>query len=116
VGVALVSAGWLPRRGYHQHDVFFRLNNHMSRAYRPSSHFDGPALVIRSDGSGRTPGTVRSQSGFADLGWSALIGGPITTVEVVAAHSDLLRKPAVEEVAAHVTTALASMLDEATLR
>jgi thioesterase domain-containing protein len=59
---------------------------------------------------------VRSQSGFTDLGWSALIGGPITTVEVVAAHSDLLRKPAVEEVAAHVTTALASMLDEATLR
>jgi acyl-coenzyme A synthetase/AMP-(fatty) acid ligase/thioesterase domain-containing protein/acyl carrier protein len=104
VVLALTTAGWLPRRGYHQHEVFFRLNNHMSRRYVPSSTFDGPTLVVRSAEPQRT--ASRRQSALADLGWSTLVSGPITTIEVDAQHSDLLRKPAVELVAAHVAAAL----------
>ena len=111
VWIALATAGWWPRRGYHQHELFFRLNNHMSRTYTPSSTFDGPTLVVRGADFGGAPD--RTQSARADLGWSTLVRGPITTVEVPARHSDLLRRPAVDLVAAAIAAALDGVVDGA---
>jgi thioesterase domain-containing protein len=90
--------------------VFFRLNIHMARKYTPSSTFDGPTLVVRgrtSDGLPPDSGLpIRPQRALADLGWSEFVTGPITVVEVPGDHSGLLRKPVVDLVAAHITTAL----------
>ena len=109
--IALTSAGLVPRPGYHQYELFMQLNVRMSREYAPSSTFDGPTLVMRSDAPDDfPPGTdgpvTRAQHAFADLGWSEFVRGPITTVDVPAKHSSLLRKPAVDLVAAHIATAL----------
>ena len=103
--VALTSAGLFPRRGYHQYELFLRLAIHLSREYTPSSTFDGSTLVVR--------GPIRPQHTLADLGWSKLVSGPVTTVEVPSDHRNLLRKPAVDLIAAHIVTALE---DTATVR
>ncbi len=109
--IALTSTGLLPRRGYRQYDLFLRLNSRMSREYTPSATFDGATLVVRGDASdGLSPGTEdpppRAQRALPDLGWSKLVSGPITVAEVAADHLSLLRRPAVEVVAEHITNAL----------
>jgi thioesterase domain-containing protein len=108
--VAFITAGWWPRHGYHQYRVFFRLNIHMARKYKPSSTFDGPTLVVRGEASDGLPPDsglpIRPQRALADLGWSQFVNGPITVVEVPGDHSGLLRKPVVDLVAAHITSAL----------
>ena len=107
---AFISAGWLPRRGYHQYRLFFRLNIQMARKYVPSSIFDGPTLVVRGQASDGLPpddgSSISLQRALADLGWSQFVSGPITVVEVPGDHSGLLRKPVVDLVAAHINTAL----------
>ena len=94
---ALATAGLLPRPGYHQYDLFLRLSVNMVRAYQPASTFDGPMLLVRGDAS---EGPAR------DLGWSSLVSGPITVVDVPAEHVDALRKPAVDRVGQAVRAAL----------
>ncbi len=47
--ISLASAGWLPRRGYHQYDLFLRLHTRMAYEYRPRHTFDGSTLVVSSD-------------------------------------------------------------------
>jgi thioesterase domain-containing protein len=81
-----------------QYELFLWLNTYMSRKYRPSATFDGPVLLVRSRGS----------DAVADLGWSALVRGPITAVDVPSDHSNLLRAPAVDRVAASIAAALDS--------
>jgi thioesterase domain-containing protein len=93
----------LPRRGYHQYDLFLRLNARMAYEYRPSGAFDGPVLVVRSDGADGI-GHHRQH----DLGWSELVTGPITAIEIPTDHFDLMRRPAVEKVGASISTALQS--------
>jgi thioesterase domain-containing protein len=110
--ISLTSAGWLPRRGYHQYSLFLRLNTRMAHEYEPSGTFDGAALVVRGDTSDGFPaglGVVPDPSRRAspDLGWSKLVTGPITAVDVPADHHGLMRPPAVEQVGAHVAAALA---------
>jgi len=109
--VAFASAGWLPRRGNRQYQLFEQLNIHMSRHYTPSSTFDGPALVVRGNAFEGAPprnggSPTRPWHPLPDLGWSQLVRGPITAVEVPVDHLSLLRKPAVEVVAAHIAAAL----------
>jgi acyl-coenzyme A synthetase/AMP-(fatty) acid ligase/thioesterase domain-containing protein/acyl carrier protein len=110
--VALTTAGFWPRRGYHQYELFLRLNTRMLREYTPSSTFDGATLVVRgveTDGAPpetETPPTP-AQRMLADLGWSKLVTGPVTAVEVPADHLGILRKPAVDLVAGHIAAALA---------
>jgi thioesterase domain-containing protein len=111
--VALTSAGLWPRRGFHQYELFLRLNTRMLREYTPSSTFDGPTLVVRCDLSATIPSgtngaSVPVQPTLDDLGWSEFVRGPLDTVTVPADHLSLLRKPAVELVAAHITAALRS--------
>jgi acyl-coenzyme A synthetase/AMP-(fatty) acid ligase/thioesterase domain-containing protein/acyl carrier protein len=101
--ISLTSAGLLPRRGYHQYDLFLRLNARMAYEYRPSGAFDGPVLVVRSDGADGI-GHHRQH----DLGWSELVTGPITAIEIPTDHFDLMRRPAVEKVGASISTALQS--------
>jgi acyl-coenzyme A synthetase/AMP-(fatty) acid ligase/thioesterase domain-containing protein/acyl carrier protein len=96
-GIALASAGLVPRRGYRQYELFWDLNLRMSQRYAPASRFDGSVLVVRSD---EPPHTA------ADLGWSELVSGPVTSVHVPAEHLRLLRAPAVDLVAAHIVAAL----------
>ena len=99
--IAFTSAGLVPRRGYRQHELFLRLHAHMVHEYRPSGTFDGPVLVVRSD----APIDVDERPRH-DLGWSKLVAGPLTAVEVPSDHLDLLRRPAVEKVGgANVTRA-----------
>ncbi len=100
--ISLTSAGSLPRRGYHQYDLFLRLHARMAYEYRPSATFDGPVLVVRSDSWDGTQ---------IDLGWSNLVTGPLTAVEVPGEHLDLTRRPADEKVGGHVSDALRSRLD-----
>ena len=107
--IALTSAGWLPRRLSRQRDLFFRLNSRMKREYTPSGIFDGPTLVVRGDASGGLPPGTEDLSDLAhrtlaDLGWSTLVSGPVTTAEVAADHNSLVRRPAVDIVAAHITS------------
>jgi amino acid adenylation domain-containing protein len=109
--ITLTSAGWLPRRGYRQHDLFERLNSRMKREYTPSGIFDGATLVVRGDASdGLPPGTEDppdpAHRALADLGWSKLVSGPVTTAGVPADHLSLLHRPAVDLVAAHITNTL----------
>jgi thioesterase domain-containing protein/acyl carrier protein len=109
--IVLTSAGWLPRRGYRQYDLFLRLNSRMAREYVPSGMFDGPTLVVRGNASdSRTPGAGeeagRAHRALADLGWSKLVTGPVTSVEAPADHLSLLRKPAVEVVAMQIAAAV----------
>ncbi|HXY91692.1 MAG TPA: AMP-binding protein, partial [Acidimicrobiia bacterium] len=114
--ITLTSAGLIPRRGYHQYDVFLRLNARMSREYKPSTTFDGPVLVVRGSTSiGRPPNVVvdpdldavaRDRRLMHDLGWSKLVSGPLSVIEIPGDHFDVMRQPAVEQVAAHVNTAL----------
>jgi acyl-coenzyme A synthetase/AMP-(fatty) acid ligase/thioesterase domain-containing protein/acyl carrier protein len=94
--IALTSAGLVPRRGYHQYDLFLRLHTRMALEYRPTEVFDGPALVVRTPGGGQ-----------ADLGWSERVTGPVTVVEVSGDHAAFLRRPTVEDVGRVVSTALA---------
>jgi thioesterase domain-containing protein len=110
--LALTSAGWLPRRGYRQYDLFLRLNSRMSREYTPSGTFDGSTLVVRgsiSDGVIPRDDAPPPRAGraLADLGWSKLVTGPVVTTEVPADHLSLLRKPAVALVGAQVSETLA---------
>ncbi len=93
--LALSSAGLFPRRGYHQYDLFLRLHTRMATEYRPTSSFDGPVLLVR--GSRPRPG---------DLGWSRLVTGEVSVVDVPGDHLGLLRAPAVEHVGTIVRDAL----------
>jgi phthiocerol/phenolphthiocerol synthesis type-I polyketide synthase D len=109
--VALATAGWLPRRGYHQYEVFSDLTTRMVRKYTPSSVFDGPTLLVRGDATdvvlpGAVPAQPRAQWARADLGWSEFVRGPISVVDVRSDHSGLLRRPAVDVVAQHIVSAL----------
>jgi thioesterase domain-containing protein len=99
--IALTSAGLVPRRGYHQYDLFLRLHTRMALEYRPTQVFDGPALVVRSPGGGQ-----------ADLGWSERVNGPVTVVEVAGDHAAFLRRPTVEDVGRVVSKALADRTPE----
>ena len=94
--IEVATAGWLPRRGYHQYVLFRQLNYRMLRKYTPTAIFDGPTLLV----------LALPQDALTDQGWSELLSGSVTTVEVSAAHLDLLHKPAVDVVAAHITAAL----------
>jgi amino acid adenylation domain-containing protein len=110
--ISLTSAGWLPRRGYHQYNLFLRLNTRMAREYEPSGTFDGAALIVRGDTSDGLPAGLDlvpdpGHRASPDLGWSKLVTGPITAVDVPADHHGLMRPPAVEQVGAHVAAALA---------
>ena len=83
----------------------------MSREYTPSGIFDGPTLVVRGDASdGFPPGTEDAPGpahrALADLGWSKLVSGPVTTVDVPAGHVSLLRRPGVDLVAKHISNTL----------
>jgi thioesterase domain-containing protein len=111
--MALATAGLVPRRGYRQHDLFFRLNGRMARRYTPATTFDGPALVVRSDAFAEpAPATdgrpSRPLHPLTDLGWSEHVSGPVTTVEMPVDHWSLLRKPAVDVIAGHIAAALAA--------
>ncbi len=93
----LTTAGLLPRPGYHQYDVFLRLSTYEAHRYHPTATFDGPTLVVRSGpGPRQTP----------DLGWSRLVTGPITVVDVPGDHLGVLRKPTVDRVGPAVRSAL----------
>ncbi|HXY92915.1 MAG TPA: AMP-binding protein [Acidimicrobiia bacterium] len=117
--VALSSAGLFPRRGYDQYELFLRLHARMAHEYRPAGTFDGPVLVLRGDASdGRPPNAPEEfdddldlidvdEREFRDLGWSRLVTGPITAVDVPGDHLGLLRRPAVEKVGQVVSDALA---------
>jgi thioesterase domain-containing protein len=112
--VSLSSAGILPRKGYEQYELFLRLNARMSYEYHPTRTFDGPLLVVRGRMSdGRPPNAPMplelegieksdylpdSPRHLNDLGWSKLVTGPVTVVDVPADHLGLLRAPAVEKV------------------
>jgi thioesterase domain-containing protein len=91
--------------------LFWQLTMRMSRTYTPSSTFDGPTLIVRADARDElAPGTdgprPRPQLARADLGWPEFVRGPITVVEVRSDHWNLLRRPAVDLVAAHISAAL----------
>ncbi|HXY93803.1 MAG TPA: thioesterase domain-containing protein, partial [Acidimicrobiia bacterium] len=93
----LTTAGLLPRPGYHQYDVFIRLSTDLMRNYQPSATFDGPILLLR----GRHDEGVER-----DLGWSRLVTGPLTVVDVPADHYELMRNPPVEDVGRILRSAL----------
>jgi thioesterase domain-containing protein len=97
---ALTSAGLLPRRGLEQYELFLRLSSRMAREYHPTTVLDAPALVIRTAGEGHS-----GMGAHDDLGWSELIRGPITVVEVASDHLGLLRRPTVLDVGAHLRAA-----------
>ncbi len=120
--LSLSSAGIFPRKGYEQYELFLRLNARMSYEYRPTRTFEGPLLVVRgrmSDGrppnapvpleldgiehSDLLPDSPRDRY---DLGWSKLVTGPVTVVDVPADHLGLLRAPAVEKVGQVIGDAL----------
>ncbi|MEX1008976.1 MAG: AMP-binding protein [Acidimicrobiia bacterium] len=113
--ISLTSAGWLPRRGYHQYNLFLRLNARMAHEYKPSGIFDGPALIVRGDIPDGIPAGLELEEkpdpgrrALPDLGWSKLVTGPITVAEVSADHQGLTREPAVNQVAAHIAAAVGS--------
>jgi thioesterase domain-containing protein/acyl carrier protein len=116
--ISLTSAGLLPRRGYHQYDLFLRLHARMAREYTPTHHFDGRVLVVRGDASdGRPPNAPIDAVGeiedldrrkLHDLGWSRIVTGPVTVVEVPADHLGLLHRPVVETVGEQITRAIAA--------
>ena len=92
--LAIATAGWVPRHGDAQYDVFFRLQAAQIPRYAPKDRLDCPLLVIRT------------QDDEGDLGWSQLTSGTVTIAEVRAEHLDLLRTPAVEQVGRLVRDAL----------
>jgi acyl-coenzyme A synthetase/AMP-(fatty) acid ligase/thioesterase domain-containing protein/acyl carrier protein len=111
--ISLTSAGLLPRRGYHQYDLFLRLAARMAKEYRPTGIFTGPVLVVRGDLSDGRPTNIElpadldpGRRALPDLGWSALVTGEITARDVPADHSGLLRRPAVDQVGKYVSEAL----------
>ncbi|MEX1009369.1 MAG: hypothetical protein WD271_16240 [Acidimicrobiia bacterium] len=69
----------------------------MARDYQPASTFDGPMLLVRGD---------QGEDTSRDLGWSSLVTGPITAVDVRGDHNRILRKPAVDRVGHIVRAAL----------
>ncbi len=92
--LALSGAGLFPRRGYHQYELFLRLHTRMAAEYHPTSTFDGPVLLVRS--------------GRDDLGWSRLVTGPLSVVDVPADHLGLVRTPVVERVGQIVADVLST--------
>lgn len=91
--LVISTAGWMPRRGYAQYDVFYRLQAAAMRKYSPASTFEGPTLLIRAGGPD-------------DRGWSAFATGPLTVVELHCEHRDIIRRPTVERVGRIVADAL----------
>ena len=111
--ISTTSAGLLPRRGYHQYDLFLRLAARMAHAYRPTGIFTGPLLVLRGSASDGRPSNIElpadrdpGRRALPDLGWSALVTGEITALDVPADHLGLLRRPAVDQVGKYVSEAL----------
>jgi acyl-coenzyme A synthetase/AMP-(fatty) acid ligase/thioesterase domain-containing protein len=64
--------------------------------YRPEGRYVGRVLVLRSEDTRALP----------DLGWSAVIDGPIEVVDVPGRHGDLAKPPHVAEVAAALQRAI----------
>jgi hypothetical protein len=107
--------GLVPRRGYAQYELFYRLNVRMAQEYRASRTFDGPTLIVRGTVADERP--PLSHDGMdqrlnidpriqPDLGWSRLVSGRITVVDVPSDHVGLLRRPAVDRVAKAIDDAL----------
>ncbi len=59
--------------------------------YRPRRVYEGPAVVVRCALPGQDLTAPR------DFGWSRWVNGPITVVELVSEHLDVLRPPMVAE-------------------
>jgi thioesterase domain-containing protein len=68
----------------------------MTRAYTPSSTYAGPLLVTH----------VEASMGEPDLGWSAFVHGPISTIEVPGTHDSMVRRPYVTTLGAQLARAL----------
>jgi acyl-coenzyme A synthetase/AMP-(fatty) acid ligase/thioesterase domain-containing protein/acyl carrier protein len=107
----LATAGLVPRRGLDQYNFFVGINANMLRAYRPTTTFGGPMLLVRSTVLGPTlfplpDGAELPHRSLWDFGWSDHVTGPITVVDVPSEHLGLLRRPAVEQLGKELATAL----------
>jgi hypothetical protein len=88
-----LSAGWLPRHGGLQYQIFFDLHTSLIRRYRPTTPFDGRVLLVHGGAT-------------SEREWSPLVTGPITAVEVASDHLSIIRRPAVQHVGRAVCDAL----------
>ncbi|HXY91581.1 MAG TPA: AMP-binding protein [Acidimicrobiia bacterium] len=93
----LATAGIVPRRSLYQYHLFYRFSRRMARAYRPGQRFGGAVVVFHVDDARFAP----------DLGWSAHVGGTVTTVEVPGSHESMVRRPYVAAVGAELARAAA---------
>src|SRR5262249_40252961 len=76
--LSFTTAGLIPRRGYAQYELFFRLHTRMAIEYQPTAIFHGPVLVIRAN----------SSDASHDLGWSKFVSGTVSVAEVTGDHTN----------------------------
>jgi thioesterase domain-containing protein len=105
---ALTTAGLFPRKGLEQYELFLRLNSRMSREYQPTATFAGPVLLLRTT-SPDTESVVHVRNNTPDLGWSRVVSGEITVIEVPGDHLGMIRRPHVTTLAATLEAALDAM-------
>jgi amino acid adenylation domain-containing protein len=101
----LLTAGPLPRRGLQQYEQFLELNMLMDDDYAPTRTYGGALLLLRTHLD--VPDGARGRYAQRDFGWSRVVTGPITIVDVPGDHLGLLRQPMVAVVAAKLREALA---------
>jgi thioesterase domain-containing protein len=91
----------MPRRDLRQYYVFYRVASRQRRRYRPTSVFDGPALVLRA--SDQDHGELDR-----DLGWSPYLRSRPSVVDVPGTHHTMIFRPHVTSVGAELQRAFDS--------
>jgi thioesterase domain-containing protein len=96
------TVGLVPRNLSDQIPAFKAHHTRMMRRYEPTGTYDGDVLVLCSD---------EHPNGDADLGWSRIVTGPVTTARVRGHHEPLLREPWVDGVADEMNAAIRASCD-----
>ena len=97
---AVARTGLLPSPGLRQYERFLELSVLMAGNYAPGRLYGGSVLLVRTRLD--VPDDAHGRFVHRDLGWSGVVAGPVTVVDVPGDHLGLLRAPVVAEVAAAV--------------
>jgi thioesterase domain-containing protein len=100
----LLATGVLPRRGLQHYDQFVELNMLMGDDYATTETYGGAVLLLRTHLD--VPDDAHGRFALRDLGWSRVVTGPITIVDVPGDHLGMLRPPVVDVVADALREAL----------